>query len=427
MAKPTTIDSKLSNPDFSSPLMGGDFRLQELAIRSKGNPTLIQLNAAGVFESLDIFEDLFSNVLRGTLTFIDSEGLAEKIPIIGDEDLIISFGTPGSEGTATDFQEKGKPLTSGEKSEEVVRQIFKIYDCKETAISQEGTGKIYKLFFVSHEYVISAKTKISKGYKGKLYGAPVKSEGGSIVEDALKKLNINIAPEFQKNSFIEKTATPQNVIIPNWTPFQAINFCASRSTSASVEESNQDNQSENQNPFATGSLFVFYEKLGTGFFYESIESMIIRQKGAGRAPLYQYLPKTAGEASKELSIQYAGVDKFEIKSSFKTLENLGFGMYGSKLIAYDPIRMKFDEVKYDYYKKEDNPITSEVDPATGAIIETPETSQMKDDTQRIFADFISTDIHPTEKTQNKLISDKSDYLGSNDVSIKLATTTRDHD
>ena len=102
-------------------------------------------------------------------------------------------------------------------------------------------------------------------------------------------------------------------------------------------------------------------------------------------------------------------------------------MYGSKLIAYDPIRMKYDEVKYDYYQKEDSSVTSDVDTETGAIIETPEISQNEDDSQRIFADFIATDIHPTERTQNKLISEASNYLGSNEASIKLATTTKDHD
>ena len=102
-------------------------------------------------------------------------------------------------------------------------------------------------------------------------------------------------------------------------------------------------------------------------------------------------------------------------------------MYGSKLIAYDPIRMKYDEVKYDYYEKEDNPTTEREDETTGATIVETDLSQAKDDSQRIFADFIATDIHPTERTQNKLISDVSDYLGSNDASIKLATTTKAHD
>ena len=67
------------------------------------------------------------------------------------------------------------------------------------------------------------------------------------------------------------------------------------------------------------------------------------------------------------------------------------------------------------------------DNQTGATTIKTDISQAKDDSQRIFADFIATDIHPTEKTQNKLISENSDYLGSNDASIKLATTTKAHD
>ena len=60
--------------------------------------------------------------------------------------------------------------------------------------------------------------------------------------------------------------------------------------------------------------------------------------------MYQYITKLAGGRSGNITTGYFGVDQFEIKSSFKTLENLGYGMYGSRLIAFDPIRMKYDEV-----------------------------------------------------------------------------------
>ena len=243
----------------------------------------------------------------------------------------------------------------------------------------------------------------------------------------MTKLNKNTSRIYHKKLYIEKTATPQNVIIPNWTPFQAINFCASRSLSDNSAVLTQDGSGKDQKPFAAGSLFVLYEKLGTGFFYESIESMIIHQKTQSDIPLYLYVPKTAEGASQNIVRDFFGVEKYEVKSSFKTLENLGLGMYGSRLIAYDPIRMKYDEVKYDYYKKEDAPVTQTRNPHTDAVEEKPEPSQAKDDSTRIFADFIATDIDPTERTQNKLISTNSDYLGSNDVSIKLATTTKNHD
>ena len=414
------LERKIKKVENSSPMGGGSFLLRELSIVSPSNPNAIQLNGPGVFEELNIYEDLFSNVLRGTFTFVDNQGIAETIPIIGDETLILSFSTPGAGATQETVPEI---LESGSVAEEAFVQRFRVYDCEETTTGEKT--KIYKLFFVSKEYIVSTKTKVSKGYKGKHYGEPV--GGTSIVEDMMKKINKEIPLSQQKKLYIEKTATPQNVIIPNWTPFQAINFCASRSLSTGLEDSEIENPEEMQNAFAPGSLFVFYEKLGTGFFYESIESMIVKQSSTGNIPLYQYTPKLGGERSRSIGLDFYGVEEFDIAGSFKTLENLGYGMYGSKLIAYDPIRMRYDEVKFDYYEKEENPIKETLDEPTGATIVETDPTQAKDDSQRVFADFIGTDVHPTDRTQNKLISENSDFLGSNDEVIKLATTTKSHD
>ena len=101
----TKTDIKLLDKDQSSPITGGDFRLREVSLHSRSNNSIIHLNVGGVFVSLDIYEDLFSETLRGTFTFADNQGLLETVPIIGDEDLVISYGTPGSEGTGTDYQE----------------------------------------------------------------------------------------------------------------------------------------------------------------------------------------------------------------------------------------------------------------------------------------------------------------------------------
>ena len=407
------IDKKLQNPDYTSPELSGDFRLKELSIHSPSNDQAQLLDTPSAFVELNIYEDLFSNVLKGTYTFLDTQGLAESIPIIGDETLIISFLTPGGEGTQTDVASSN--LSSQTASEETVKQRFKVYDCVE--IGLEEKGKIYQLYFVSEEYMFSSKTKVSKGYK---------TTYSNIVKDVLKKVNNNMRADLAKKYFIEETATPQNVIIPNWEPLQAINFCASRSLSADIEDQEQTDATPNQSPRPLGSLFVFYEKLGTGFFYESIESMIIKQKNLNQIPLFQYAPKLAGDRSTNVGFGYSAVDKYEIKSSFKTLESLNHGLFGSKLIAYDPIRMKYDEIKFDYYRQKNNTTEQRNDQTGGTeISENPD--DLTDDSFRRFSDFIATDVSKIDNKQNKIISTNSDFLGSNDAEIKLATTTRSHD
>ena len=406
----TKVDSKVKQPDYVSPNFDGDFRLLELTLHSPNNRDVVQLNSSSVFQQMEIFEDLFSNVLRGTLTILDSQGLAELFPFIGEETLIMTFYTPGGEGTSSE-----RNRTSRTTIEEANRQRFKVYDIIETG-TKERT-KIYKMFFVSEEYVFNMKNKVSKGYKG--------TEYSDIVKDLMIKLNQNIKSEFHKKLFVEKTLSMQNVIVPNWTPFQAINFCASRSLSADLESQEQNDITTSPPPRPVGSLFVFYEKLGAGFFYESLESLIIKQKISGNLPLYIYAPKLAEGKSGDLNVGFFHVEQFEVDTSFKTLENLGYGMFASKLIAYDPIRMKYDTIKYDYYEKKTNEsVTRNNDTGAEEIKQIPE--NLTDDSNRVFGDFIATDINSIDKKPNKLVSSESEFLGSNDVSIKLATTTKNH-
>jgi len=411
----TQVDKTLKTPSYNSPRDSGDFYLLECSIHSpSGGETAVQLNVPGVLIQLNVYEDLFSNILKGQVTFVDTQGLAEAIPLIGDETLILSFLTPGGEGTQITAE-----TTNGDSqtvAEESVRQRFKIYDCKETQI--QNRVRSYQLFFVSEEYVTSSKIKVSKGYSGQKYSF--------IVKDVMQKINKTIKSDFRKNIYIEETSTPQNIIVPNWSPFQAINFCASRSLSDDITPQDQTNASANPTPRALGSLFVFYEKLGTGFFYESIETMIGKQKSQENIPLYQYTPKIAGNREESLGISYFGVDQFEVVSSFKTLENLQHGLFGSTLITYDPLRMKYDKVKYDYHHSTVK--EKEVrDEQTGVTEVSTEADSQVDDTNRRFHDFIATDISASDFKQNKLISSKSDLIGSNDTVIKLATTTRDHE
>ena len=247
-----------------------------------------------------------------------------------------------------------------------------------------------------------------------------------MTKDIMKKLNKE-SEHLNKELYVEETRSQQNVIVPNWTPFQAINFFASRSLSADVEPMEQDEGSDNPSPTARpiGSLFVFYEKFGTGFFYESIESMILKQKAKGNLPIYQYRPKVVEGTSLNPALQYFSVEKFEITGSFKTLENMGHGMFGSRLIAYDPIRMKYEDVKYDYYEKTADD-TSETHDQDTDVTTTTTNVEQADDTRRVFSDFVSTDISAIDSKPNKLISGNSDYVGSNNASIKLATTTDGH-
>ena len=95
----------LGKGGMDAPIVYGDFRLYEVSIHSPSNPgNPLDLDHESVFVELNIFEDLFSNVLKGTFTFMDTQGWAEQVPLIGDETLVISYSSPGGGGTIIDAQ-----------------------------------------------------------------------------------------------------------------------------------------------------------------------------------------------------------------------------------------------------------------------------------------------------------------------------------
>ena len=129
------VDKVILEGGLGAPIVHKDFRLYEVSIFSPTNPgNPLQLNHESVFVELNIFEDLFSNVLKGTFTFLDTQGWAEMIPLIGDETLVVSYWTPGAEGTQVETE--SQDLESQSSSEEITKQRFKVYDCIEVGTEE---------------------------------------------------------------------------------------------------------------------------------------------------------------------------------------------------------------------------------------------------------------------------------------------------
>ena len=90
MANETKTDQAILEGGLSAPIVHGDFTLYEVSIHSPSNlGKPLELNNDTIFQELNIYEDLFSNVLKGTFTFLDTQGWAEMIPLIGDETLVV--------------------------------------------------------------------------------------------------------------------------------------------------------------------------------------------------------------------------------------------------------------------------------------------------------------------------------------------------
>ena len=75
---------------------------------------VVRFPLANMFIELSIFEDLYSNVLRGSITLRDAGGNLESLPIIGEETLMIHARTTGADSL--------QPSSSG-KSQEISNEF----------------------------------------------------------------------------------------------------------------------------------------------------------------------------------------------------------------------------------------------------------------------------------------------------------------
>lgn len=265
-----------------------DVNINEITLLS---PTGSSVSLMHLYSEINVFEDLFSQTMSGNIVVHDSLDLINKIPILGYEYLIIVFGKPGQST--------------------LLKKIFRVYKITDrTKINQQHES--YILHFISEEMLLSEKILVSKSYKEK--------QISDIIQDIAKNY-LGINSEKLSTSRIETTYGLNNIIIPSWHPFYAINWLAKRAIGIDKTSS-----------------FVWFENIN-GFNFTSIETLF------KKAPIdkIHVSPKTAGinrDDQTNIEISQKGVESYLFRDVFDTLKNINYGMYGGELITFDPIRRR---------------------------------------------------------------------------------------
>ena len=153
------------------------------------------INLAGMFQELTIFDSIFNPCMSGTVLIQDAVGLSNKLSFDGSEILLIDIGK--TENVA------------------VIKKSFRIF--KQSSRTSVSSGsEMYLLHFVSDEYILSEQSSISKAYNNSY---------SEIVKDILK--NYLLLPD-DKIFFVEQTKGIRKIILPNQTPFWCLDFCSKR-------------------------------------------------------------------------------------------------------------------------------------------------------------------------------------------------------
>ena len=237
----------------------------------------------GLVQELSIYEDLFSNVLTGEAVVADGQGAADKLSLSGGERLTVELVVAGDISIHDFF-------------------CYAVTDRRKANMSSE----VYKLKFVSFEQILNENTRCYSAIQG--------TNGESVRK--IFKSYIGSEKAFK----VEPTVGNFKFVMPSWSPFEAINWYAGRSTSANT----------------SGSYFLFWETLN-GFNFRAVETAIQDSVKAE----YHYSPVTNQTVGKDVS----NIREYEVISQGDVLS--ASRESNTTLWTDDLIRKKIQKTRYE--------------------------------------------------------------------------------
>jgi len=287
----------------------GDFRISEVAlINAYGNVAGI---GSAVVE-VSIFEDLNSNFLTGNLTFIDTEDLINKLPIIGQEFLEFKIRTP----LDSKYDEGEYDFTNTRMA------VYKVTRQRLNQNTQSIT-----LDFISTEGIRDQNVKISRAFNGPYDDAVAKIFKKSWGLNSKKKL------------YVQPTLNNFKFVAPNMRPSDLMNMMASRAVPKT----------------SVMPAYLFYEN-GQGFHFRSMDSFFFQVKSEGVAPhpeMFEYFCDSestrafANPQDNPMS-QLRVVKSHTLVGTNDLIKNQRMGTFASKLITHDAYNKTYNEYKYNY-------------------------------------------------------------------------------
>lgn len=261
-----------------------DYEIKSLELINSGGQTIDLRN---IFVEMQIQQDIYSSVMGGQILIKDGNDTFGAFYFCGNEYLRISIDKPGM----------GLPL----------ERLFRVYKTSDRKPANEG--QTYILYFVSDELISSEQILVSKAYKSKK------------IKDVVYDVLINeLKVDPQRIKSLEDTSGNFDFIIPNYRPFEAIQWAASRGY--------------DQKKFC----YFFFENKD-GFNLTSYQTLV-KQKP------YKTLKYEIKNSDNDPANNKDSIDKFKIINDFDMLTSISNGSFSSRLLSIDLFSQKFENIDY---------------------------------------------------------------------------------
>lgn len=236
-----------------------------------------------------VIHESFDNAcLSGYIQVLDNLNFVRNIPLIGNETLHLQFATPS------------RP--------EPIDQTFFCYKVDSRIESESNKGMaVYKIYFVSQEFVNASKKKISLSFSNKKYSEMVSS------------LYLQYC-KIKKPLIVQETSAKKHLVIPFMKPFDAIDMICRKSISKDLQDVS----------------YIFYES------FDAFNFCTINKFAVGVRPVVRYTwyrqgmsPSGGGSAYRDIQEDFYRIESYDIVAINNTMNNIKNGLFGSYLLIHD--------------------------------------------------------------------------------------------
>jgi len=282
---------------------------------------------------IDIYHDIMDNGIYCEVSMMEAVGLVEFFPIVGDETLVVRFGTPGFEDFRT-----------------YVFRIFKVSDRKKAGERNEA----YLLTGVSQEIINNERLSVKKSYKDLTANQITKS----IYEEFLKPSEEEHYFVKKKEIKLQESENLLNLNFPSIKPITAINMAA-REGRVKAGGNNHTYKFQNKKIPPGGfdkteelidnsdaSNFVFYESYD-GWNFRTIDSLLVEEPVEKFFLSESSTEKPLKDGDKNVHPRQL-IEDLKVVKQVDTQENIQTGLYSHDVEALDPILKRFTETTFNY-------------------------------------------------------------------------------
>jgi len=278
-----------------------DYNLRAITLLSAGATGTIDIKPMMV--ELSYFEDIYSHAISGKLLISDTLGVIEKAQLHGNEYIRMSFGKD-----------------SDDSPDLYIDKIFRLYKISSRSKTDNDRTESYTIQFCSDEILLSEQCRISKSYPN--------TDIKNIINDVLVNY-LKVPKDKYNDTNIEPTSGVYSLIIPNFKPFEAIQWLTTYARPM----------------VGQGNDMLFFENAKQGFVLASMQTLFKQNPFCTFSFSAKNLPMNSYDNPNDYIFN---VQSYEYDKNFDVLDGIHNGTFANRLMSLDIMQHTVNITDFNY-------------------------------------------------------------------------------